>query len=100
MDVFTACHRWGMQDHTLYKAPLAWGLGMQLHGNTDIHKAASRRVYGHSGMVSSVGFADPVSGLVCIIVTTGLLDAMGNARRLREVNGPALESCRPVTMGA
>ena len=93
VDVFTACHRWGMQDHTLFKAPLAWGLGMQLHGNTDIHKLGSRRLFGHSGMVSSVGFADPTWGLVCVVITTGLLDAMTNARRLREVNGPALAAC-------
>lgn len=93
--LFTACHRWGMQDLTLMHAPLPWGLGFSLYGNSDLHRSVSRRVFSHSGLVSSVAFADPVPGIACAIVTTGLLEAMTNARRLREVNGAVLESCRP-----
>lgn len=91
--LFTACHRWGMQDMTLMHAPLAWGLGFALHGNADIHRGASRRLFGHSGLVSSVGFADPAHGIACVIITTGLLEAMTNARRLREVSAGVLAAC-------
>jgi hypothetical protein len=28
-----------------------------------------------------------------VVITTGLLDPMGNARRLREVTGAVLEAC-------
>ena len=93
VELFTACHRWNMPDSTLMGAPLAWGLGFGLHGNADIHRAASRRVFGHSGMVSSVGLADPVNGLTCVVITSGLLDPMTNARRLRDATGAAYEAC-------
>jgi len=96
VQLFTACHRWDMPDRTLGGAPLPWGLGFCLYGNADVHPAVSRRVYGHSGMVSAVAFADPDAGLVCVVVTTGLLDALTNARRLREVNGPIVRACKPV----
>lgn len=92
--LFTACHRWDMPDTTLMGANLAWGLGFGLHGNADIHRGASRRVFGHSGMVSSVGLGDPVWGLSCVVITTGLLDPMTNARRLRDATGGAFEACR------
>ncbi|HUJ73639.1 MAG TPA: serine hydrolase domain-containing protein, partial [bacterium] len=96
VELFTACHRWGIPDKTLAGAPLPWGLGFVLYGNADVELAVSRRVFGHSGMVSSVAFADPVSGLVCIVITTGLLDPVTNAQRLRAINGPIVKACRPV----
>jgi CubicO group peptidase (beta-lactamase class C family) len=92
VELFTACHRWGLPDATLAGAPLAWGLGFALHGNADVHRDYSRRVFGHSGMVSTVGLADPEHGLACVVVTTGLLDPMTNARRLREVSGTAVRA--------
>jgi CubicO group peptidase (beta-lactamase class C family) len=91
--LFTACHRWDLPDQTLMQAPLAWGLGFGLYGSADMHRAVSRRVFSHSGMVSSVAFGDPERGLACVVITTGLLDAMGNARRLREVTGAVVEAC-------
>ena len=94
VQLFTACHRWELPDKTLAGAPLPWGLGFCLYGNADVHPAVSRRVYGHSGMVSGVAFADPESGLACVVVTTGLLDPLTNARRLREVNGPIVRACK------
>jgi CubicO group peptidase (beta-lactamase class C family) len=93
VELFTACHRWELPDKTLAGAPLAWGLGFMLYGNGDIHPTASRRVFGHSGMVSSVAFADPERGLVCAVLTTGLIDPLNNGRRLRDVNGPLLKAC-------
>ena len=92
-ELFVAGHRWGLPDATLMGANLAWGLGFALHGNADIDRAASRRVFGHSGMVSSVGFADPVVGLAMAVVSTGLLDPMTNARRLRAVSAGAYAAC-------
>ena len=96
VDLFTACHRWGMPDRTLMGAPLAWGLGFGLHGNADIHRDYSRRVFSHSGMVSTVALGDPDCGIACAVVTTGLLDPITNARRLREVTGTAIRAILPV----
>jgi CubicO group peptidase (beta-lactamase class C family) len=95
VQLFTACHRWELPDKTLAGAPLPWGLGFCLYGNADVHPAVSRRVFGHSGMVSGVAFADPDAGLVCVVITTGLLDPLTNARRLRDVNGPVVKACQP-----
>ena len=78
---------------TLANAVLAWGLGFALHGNADMPLVASRRVFGHPGMVSSIGMADPERRLVCVIITTGFLDPLTNARRLREVAGAVVEAC-------
>jgi CubicO group peptidase (beta-lactamase class C family) len=100
VQLFTACHRWDLPDKTLGGAPLPWGLGFCLYGNADVYTGVSRHVFGHSGMVSGVSFADPDSGLVCVTVTTGLLDPLTNARRLREANGPVVKACRPITDGA
>ncbi len=99
VQLFTACHRWDLPDKTLAGAPLPWGLGFCLYGNADVSPSVSRRVFGHSGMVSTIAFADPDSALVCVVVTTGLLDPMTNARRLREANGPIVKACRPVAPG-
>lgn len=95
VDLFTACHRWELPDKTLAGAPLPWGLGFMLYGSGDISPAASRRVFGHSGMVSSVAFADPERALACVVITNGLIDPLGNGRRLREANGPILQACHP-----
>jgi CubicO group peptidase (beta-lactamase class C family) len=92
VELFTACHRWGLPDATLMGAPLPWGLGFGLHGNADYHRDYSRRVFGHSGMVSTVGLGDPALGLACAVVTTGLLDPLTNARRLREATGTAVRA--------
>lgn len=95
VELFTACHRWGLPDLTLNGAALAWGLGFALHGSADLHRDYSRRVFSHSGMVSTVALGDPVHGVSCVVLTTGLLDPMTNARRLREVTGTALHALRP-----
>lgn len=92
VELFTACHRWGLPDLTLGGAPLAWGLGFAKHGNADVHRGYSRRQYGHSGQVSCVALADPEHGLVFVALTTGLLDPLTNARRLRELSGSAVEA--------
>jgi CubicO group peptidase (beta-lactamase class C family) len=99
VELFTACHRWGMPDRTLGGAPLPWGLGFALAGNPDVDRSYSRRVFSHSGMVSTVGLGDPERGLGCVVVTTGLLDPMTNARRLRALTGTAVAACGGATPG-
>ena len=77
-------------DMTLGDAPLAWGLGFSKRGNADVHRAYSRLQFNHSGMVTSIGVADPANGLVCVAITTGLIDPLTNARRLRTLSGAAI----------
>ncbi|HEX7929090.1 MAG TPA: serine hydrolase domain-containing protein [bacterium] len=96
VDLFTACHRWELPDKTLAGAPLPWGLGFMLYGSGDVSPTASRRVFGHSGMVSSVAFADPERALVCVVITNGLIDPLNNGRRLRDANGPIIKACGPL----
>ena len=72
---------------------MAWGLGFGKYGNADIHRSVSRRVFNHSGMVSSIAFGDPERQLACVIITNGLLDPLTNARRLRGVTEAILSAC-------
>jgi hypothetical protein len=44
-------------------------------------------------MVSSIAFGDPERGLACVVITSGLLDPLSNARRLREITGAILAAC-------
>ena len=95
VEAITACHRRGMVDQTFalnHKAPhprwgqeYPWGLGIELDGNGDIGDRNSDRVFASSGAFSSVGFADPASGLACVIVTSGLIALQRNAERLGAV---------------
>ena len=92
VEAITACHRRGMVDvtfsangvapHPVYGHEYPWGLGVALDGNGDVGSANSRRVFGSSGAFSSVGFADPETGLTCIIITNGLVDLARNQSRL------------------
>ena len=93
VELFTATHRWEMADQGLMGAQLAWGLGFGKYGNADIHRSVSRRVFNHSGMVSSIAFGDPERQLACVIITNGLLDPLTNARRLRGVTEAILSAC-------
>ena len=51
----------------------------------DVGSRGSSRVFGCSGAFSSVGFADPENGLVCVIVTNGLIQLVRNEDRLAAV---------------
>ncbi len=92
VEAMIACHRRGLVDQTFAannKRPhprwgleSPWGLGVELDGNGDIGTLNSQRVFASSGAFSSVAFGDPESGLVGVIVTTGLLDLDANAARL------------------
>jgi CubicO group peptidase (beta-lactamase class C family) len=95
VEAMIACHRRGLVDQTFaasgarphqkwgYEYP--WGLGVALDGNGDVGSRGSGRVFGCSGAFSSVGFADPENGLVCVIVTNGLIQLHRNEDRLAAV---------------
>ena len=90
-----ACHRRGLVDQTFagsgarphpkWGHEYPWGLGVALDGNGDVGSRGSGRVFGCSGAFSSVGFADPENGLVCVIVTNGLIQLLRNEDRLAAV---------------
>ena len=60
---------------------MPWGLGVQraFTGGT------SRRAFGHSGMASSRGLADPEIGLVFVVVCNGLPSYMPNEERFLDL---------------
>jgi CubicO group peptidase (beta-lactamase class C family) len=60
---------------------MPWGLGVQraFTGGT------SRRAFGHSGMASSRGLADPEIGLVMVVVCNGLPSYIPNEERFIEL---------------
>lgn len=67
VELMSAIHRYGMRDRTL-RVYIPWGLGVQV----DFSGGAGRRAFGHSGMASSRGLADPERELVMVVVTNGL----------------------------
>lgn len=91
-EAMLACHRLGFIDttyqmngvtpHPVWGLAHPWALGLSMCANGDIGSRTSTRVVASSGAFSSIGFADPESGLVCIVVTTGLQPLAANERRL------------------
>ena len=51
----------------------------------DFTGGAGRRAFGHGGMASSRGLADPEAGLVMVVVSNGLPDPIAAERRSAEV---------------
>jgi CubicO group peptidase (beta-lactamase class C family) len=66
-DAMTAIHRWGVKDAT-FGNKIPWGLGIQVEFSGE----PGRRAFGHGGMASSRGLADPDCGLVLAVVSNGL----------------------------
>ncbi|MGH9042925.1 MAG: serine hydrolase domain-containing protein [Acidimicrobiia bacterium] len=83
VEVMTAVHRYGVPDVTLGNMKIPWGLGVQVAGG--MTGGVGRRAYGHNGMASSRGMADPDVGLVLVFVTNGLTDPLRNEQRMFEV---------------
>lgn len=83
VEAMAAVHRYGMRDATFGNLKLPWGLGVQVSGA--MSGGPGRRAFGHSGMASSRGFADPDTGLVAVLVTDGLPAPIDNEQRLHEV---------------
>lgn len=73
VEAMIATHRVGMPDTTVFcglKVP--WGLGVQV--GAAFGGGVGRRAFGHIGMASSCGLADPDLGLVAVFVANGLPD--------------------------
>jgi CubicO group peptidase (beta-lactamase class C family) len=80
VEVMSAVHRHGIKDQ-LFRRSIPWGLGVQVAftGGT------GRRSFGHGGMASSRGLADPEFGLVMVIVSNGLPSFLPAEQRLFQV---------------
>ena len=75
-----ATHRNGMKDRML---PITqpWGLGVQV----TFSGGTSRSTFGHNGMGSSRGIADPETGVVFVVVSNGLANPVANEMRMWEL---------------
>jgi CubicO group peptidase (beta-lactamase class C family) len=80
VELMGAVHRYGIKDGLL-RMNIPWGLGVQ----RVFSGGASRRAFGHNGMASSRGFADPETGLVLVLVTNGLPSFLPAEERLFQV---------------
>ncbi len=80
VEVMGSVHRYGLKDRLL-RRNIPWGLGVQVAftGGT------GHRAYGHGGMASSRGLADPEFGLVMVVVSNGLADFLAAEQRLFQV---------------
>jgi CubicO group peptidase (beta-lactamase class C family) len=83
VEVMGAVHRYGLPDVIFAGQKVPWGLGVQVAGG--LSGGPGRRAFGHGGMASSRGFADPDAGLVVVFVTNGLPDPLRNEQRMSEV---------------
>jgi CubicO group peptidase (beta-lactamase class C family) len=83
VEVMAAVHRYGVPDVVLGGMKIPWGLGVQVAGG--LTGGVGRRSFGHNGMASSRGMADPDAGLVIVFITNGLTDPLRNEQRMFEV---------------
>jgi CubicO group peptidase (beta-lactamase class C family) len=80
VEVMAAVHRYGLADVIFGGQKTPWGLGVQVAGG--MSGGPGRRAFGHGGMASSRGLADPEAGLVAVLVANGLPDPIQNERRM------------------
>ena len=80
VEVMIAVHRYGLRDPVLGVA-VPFGLGVQV----DFTGHVGRRAFGHGGMASSRGLADPDCGLVMVVVCNGLPDPLAAEQRMAEL---------------
>ncbi len=83
VEVMIAAHRMGMPDRTYLNQTFPWGLGVEI--STKIPGRPGRRAFGHGGMASSRGLADPDCGLVIAFVTNGLPNPLAHEQRVSSV---------------
>jgi CubicO group peptidase (beta-lactamase class C family) len=83
VEVMIAVHRHGVPDVTFAGMKIPWGLGVQVAGG--MTGGPGRRSFGHNGMASSRGLADPDAGLVLVFVANGLTDPLRNEQRMFEI---------------
>jgi CubicO group peptidase (beta-lactamase class C family) len=80
VEVMAAVHRYGLPDVIFGGMKTPWGLGVQVAGG--MSGGPGRRAFGHGGMASSRGLADPDAGLVAVLVANGLPDPIKNEQRM------------------
>ncbi|MEX1009167.1 MAG: serine hydrolase domain-containing protein [Acidimicrobiia bacterium] len=80
VEMMIAVHRYGLRDPLLGHAP-PFGLGVAV----DFTGGAGRRAFGHGGMASSRGLADPECDLVMVVICNGLPDPLAAERRNRDI---------------
>jgi CubicO group peptidase (beta-lactamase class C family) len=80
VEVMGAVHRYGLPDIIFGGMKTPWGLGVQVAGG--LSGGPGRRAFGHGGMASSRGLADPDAGLVMVLVANGLPDPLRNEQRM------------------
>jgi CubicO group peptidase (beta-lactamase class C family) len=80
VEAMTAVHRYGLRDAT-FGNMIPWGLGVQI----EFSGGPGRRAFGHGGMASSRGLADPELGLVIVIVANGLAGYFEAEQRVLDV---------------
>jgi CubicO group peptidase (beta-lactamase class C family) len=80
VEVMGAVQRYGLPDVIFGGQKTPWGLGVQVAGG--MSGGPGRRAFGHGGMASSRGLADPDAGLVLVLVANGLPDPIKNERRM------------------
>lgn len=87
VELMAAIHRVGLKDQT-FALDIPWGLGVQ----RQFTGGAGRRAFGHGGMASSRGLADPELGLVLVVVANGLAGFFEAEQRLLEVTDAVYSS--------
>jgi CubicO group peptidase (beta-lactamase class C family) len=80
VETMRAVHRYGLRDPILGDAP-PFGLGVAV----DFSGSPGRRAFGHGGMASSRGLADPDCDLVMVVICNGLPDPLTAERRNSEI---------------
>ena len=80
VELVGAVHRHELRD-AVFGFDTPWGLGVSV----DLSGGAGRRAFGHGGMASSRGFADPDCGLVAVVVCNGLPNPIAAEQRLVEI---------------
>ena len=91
--LFTSLHRTGLFDETFFHK-LDFGLGFLTNSNHygaetvpyGYGRHASPQAFGHSGVQSSCGFADPAHGLVVAWALNGMPGERAHQKRQRELN--------------
>ena len=79
LDQMTVRQRQGLMDHT-FRRDIDWGLGFAINsqktGELPIPYGygsyASMQTFGHGGMQTTIGFADPAVGLAAAVICNGL----------------------------
>lgn len=90
VEAMIATHRRGIKDIT-FGTRIPWGLGTQV----DFTGGTGRRAFGHGGMASSRGLADPELGLVMVMVANGLPGFVDAETRVREVTDAVYSALGP-----